>query len=124
MKKFKTLILVAFISSFLACDKMEDNYKQYLEEEVIYSPKVFNLTKTVGLRTVTLTWDNPPGNIAKKILVDYQDDSIVYETMIDSTTLMDLEIKNYVISVYTIDEYGNYSVPETVSAFPNGEGQK
>ncbi|MDF1570729.1 MAG: DUF4998 domain-containing protein [Bacteroidales bacterium] len=111
------LLLVLLFS----CDKMEDNYEQYLEKEKIYPPKVTNLVAIEGLREVSLTWDNPSGDLAKKILVDYGDDSLLIETMVDSVHIGDLEIKGYNVSVYTLDEYNNRSVPESTTIFPNGE---
>jgi len=104
-----------------SCDRMEDNYAQYLEKEKIYPPKVMNLETYEGLREVSLTWDNPAGDLAKKILVDYGDDSLLIETMVDSVHIGDLEIKGYNVSVYTLDEYNNRSVPESTTIFPNGE---
>lgn len=111
-------LLLVLLSS---CDKMEDNYEQYLEKEKIYPPKVMNLVAYEGLREVSLTWDNPSGDLAKKILIDYGDDSLLIETMVDSIHIGDLEIKGYDVSVYTLDEYKNRSVPETTTIFPNGE---
>jgi hypothetical protein len=111
-------LLLVLLSS---CDKMEDNYEQYLEKEKIYPPKVMNLVAYEGLREVSLTWDNPSGDQAKKILVDYGDDSLLIETMVDSVHIVDLEIKGYNISVYTLDDYNNRSVPESTTIFPNGE---
>lgn len=121
MKKIKTLIILTLFITVYSCDKMDDNYREYIELQRTYSPKVTNLSAQVGLKTATLTWDNPQGDIAKKIMVDYQDDSLIFETMVDSVFLNDLEIKGYNISVYTIDAFNNYSVPATIQIFPNGE---
>ncbi|HKL32299.1 MAG TPA: DUF4998 domain-containing protein [Tangfeifania sp.] len=121
MKKIKTLIILTLFIAINSCDKMDDNYKEYLELQRTYSPKVTNLSAQAGLKTATLTWDNPQGDIAQKIMVDYQDDSLTFETMVDSVTITDLEIKGYNISVYTIDAFNNYSVPATIQIFPNGE---
>ncbi len=104
-----------------SCDKMEDNYTQYLAREWIYPPKVMNLVAYEGLREVSLTWENPAGDLAKKILIDYGDDSLLIETMVDSVHIGDLEIKGYDVSVFTLDEYNNRSVPESITIFPNGE---
>jgi len=121
MKKIKTFIILTLFITVYSCDKMDDNYREYLELQRTYSPKVTNLSAQVGLKTATLNWDNPQGDIAKKIMVDYQDDSLIFETMVDSVILNDLEIKGYNISVYTIDAFNNYSVPATIQIFPNGE---
>lgn len=117
----KTILGSAILLLLSSCDKMEDNYMQYLEQEKIYPPKVTNLLVYEGLREVSLTWDNPAGSLAKKILVDYEDDSLLIENMVDSVYIGNLEIKGYNVSVYTLDEYNNKSVPETTTISPNGE---
>ena len=120
IKKGMIISLMAiFLSS--ACDKMEDNYSNYLEKERVYSPKVTHLRANAGLREATLHWDNPVGDIAKTIFISYGDDSLLFETMVDSAVLTSLEIKGYTVSVFTLDAFNNRSVPETLSIFPNGE---
>lgn len=121
MKNIKLLSILLFTLLFFACDKMEDNYKEYEDMQKMYSPKITNLTATVGLKTAILKWDNPEGDLAKKIVVDFQDDVLKFESLIDSVMLENLEIKGYNISVYTIDAFNNYSIPVAVQIFPNGE---
>ncbi len=70
---------------------------------------------------MTLKWDNPESETAKYILVDYEDDSLFFEQMVDSVFIDSLEIKFYSISVYTLDEFNNKSIPVSVTVFPNGE---
>ena len=120
-KSIKILIALAAILNISGCSKMDDNYIDYLKMEKVYAPKISNLTAVVGLKTAMLTWDNPEGDIAKKILIDYQDDSLRFETMVDTAVLENLEIKGYDVSVYTIDAFNNYSIPVTIQIFPNGE---
>ena len=120
-KSIKILIALAAILTISGCSKMDDNYIDYLKMEKVYAPKISNLTAVVGLKTATLTWDNPEGDIARKILIDYQDDSLRFETMVDTAVLENLEIKGYDVSVYTIDAFNNYSIPVTIQIFPNGE---
>lgn len=106
---------------FASCEKMDYNYAKYLETEKVYAPRIQNLVAKSALREVTLTWDNPAGSIAKQILIDYQDSTLTTENMIDSITINNLEIKGYVFSVYTIDAFGNFSIPTSINVFPNGE---
>lgn len=117
----KTLFLSALVIFITGCEQMDYNYNNYLESEKVYSPKVKNLELKQALQEVTLTWENPHGDIAKQIVIDYQDSTITTETLIDSITITGLEIKGYEISVYTMDAFNNLSIPETVIAFPNGE---
>jgi hypothetical protein len=123
MKRIGLLTAVAIIINLTACDKMDDNYRQYLEMNRVYSPRVTNLTAEVGLKQATLKWDNPPGDLAQKIMVDYQDSLLLFETMVDSVSLDSLEIKGYTISVFTLDKFNNKSIPSSIQVFPNGEKQ-
>lgn len=120
--KIKHIILGALLfGSFAACEQMEDNYAGYLEEEKIYSPRVTDLSAREGLREATLYWTNPSGDIARQIRVDYGDSAFTTESMVDSMLLTGLEIKGYDVSVFTLDRFGNLSVPATIQIFPNGE---
>jgi len=119
--KIKTLLIIAILLGIIGCESMEDNYLHYQEDEKVYSPKVKNLVAVSGLREATLSWDNPEGELAKMIYVDLGDSQITIEEMVTTVTLTELEIRGYDISVFTIDAFGNYSVPETVQIFPNGE---
>ncbi len=114
-------IMILIVLLFVQCTKMEDNYADYLEINKVYSPKVINLVAEPGLMEVQLTWDNPAGDVAKKIVIDYSDSIITTASMIDSIHITGLAIKGYDFSVFTMDEFGNLSVPETVTVFPNGE---
>lgn len=121
MKKLKMTYVFILLFTLLSCDKMDDNYKQYLDDEQIYSPKISNLKATVGLKVAMLHWDNPKSDIAKKIVVDFEDGHLEFETMVDSALLENLDIKGYTVSVYTIDAFNNYSIPTSIQIFPNGE---
>ncbi len=121
MKNSKIIAFILILVGFVACDKMEDNYQQYLDLNRVYSPKITDLSATVGLKQATLRWTIPPGDLAKKIIVDYQDDILEFEQMVDSVFLDSLEIKGYIISVFTKDKFNNLSVPTSIQIFPNGE---
>ncbi|MEI6555646.1 MAG: DUF4998 domain-containing protein [Paludibacter sp.] len=121
MKILKIISLLLVSLLFANCDSMEDNYKDYLKNVQVYSPKVTNLTVINGLKEATLTWKNPQSNIAVKNAILLQDSTIVLDSLVETYKLTNLEIKGYQISVYTIDKFNNYSVPASISIFPNGE---
>ena len=121
MKKIVKMTAILLTLLMSGCDKMEDNYKDYQNNVKTYSPRVTNLTADEGLREATISWTNPDGNIAKKNAICFEDTTIILEPMVETYKLTDLEIKGYDILVYTIDQFDNYSVPATVSIFPNGE---
>lgn len=112
--------MVIFIAGFSACEQIEETYAEYNETR-IYSPKVNNLEIISELKKVTLTWDLPVGDVAQSIMINYNNQDVNYETLIDSVVIENLEIQSYEFKVYTLDVNGNRSIPESVSAFPNGE---
>lgn len=116
--KFSVIILALMLTN---CNSMEDNYNDYLNNVKTYSPRVTNLKAVSGLRVATLTWKNPNGNLAKKNAICFEDSTIILEPLVETYTLTNMDIKGYTISVYTIDQFNNYSVPASVSIFPNGE---
>jgi hypothetical protein len=121
--KLKALMAAVVIMNGIilsSCETMEDTYKEYVITRV-YSPKVLNLTAVVGYKTVTLNWDNPKGDIAKKIHITYGDVTVTLEEMVETVTIDELEIIGYDFSVYTVDAQGNLSVPASIYVFPNGE---
>jgi len=120
----KTLKIIGFLLVALFfgnCDGMDDNYKDYLTDVKVYSPRVTDLTVVSGLREATFSWKNPQGKIAVKNAIKLQDSIIVLNGLTETYKLTNLEIKGYVVSVYTVDKFDNYSVPATISIFPNGE---
>ncbi|TLX71045.1 hypothetical protein E9993_21190 [Labilibacter sediminis] len=112
-------VLLAVVFGFSSCDEMDDNYKDYIEH-VVYSPRVTELSAVEGLKVITLNWQNPVGDIAQKIIVEYDDVVLPFDEMINTLVIEDLDIKGYEMRVYTEDAFGNRSVPATIFVFPNG----
>lgn len=121
MKALKILSFLVLGLLLCNCDGMDENYQDYLANVKVYSPRVSNLTVVSGLKEVTLSWKNPQGKIAVKNVVKLQDSIIVLDSLVETYKLVNLEIKGYQVSVYTLDKFGNYSVPVSTSIFPNGE---
>jgi len=120
----KTLKIIGFLFValfFTNCEGMDENYKDYLTNVKVYSPRVTDLTVVSGLKEVTLSWKNPQGKIAVKNVIMLQDSTIMLDGLVETYKLTNLEIKGYAVSVYTLDKFDNYSVPATISIFPNGE---
>ena len=120
----KTIKIIGFLLAVLlfgSCEGMDENYKDYLTDVKVYSPRVTDLTVVSGLKEVTLYWKNPQGKIAVKNAIKLQDSTIVLDGLTETYKLTNLEIKGYMVSVYTVDKFDNYSVPATISIFPNGE---
>ena len=109
---------------FAACGPMDSNYVDYLHNVRVYSPTVMNLTHIDSYRTVELMWDNPQSDAIEHIKITWnigeRDTAVVTPEIVDYYKIENMEVRGYTISVYTIDKYGNLSIPQTVNAFPSG----
>jgi hypothetical protein len=126
MKKLFAITVIAL--AFAACDSMDSNYTDYLHNIKVYSPAVYNLTHIDSFRTVDLSWTNPEGDVAQQIKIEWnlgdKDTTVVIPEMVDHYTIENMEVRGYDILVYTIDIYGNLSVPARVSVFPSGNNEE
>ena len=124
MKKLIYAIIAISFMLISSCNSIDYNYKEYYDGVQKYAPCVNNLTVTTDLEVIHLSWENPKGSLAKKIKIDAGDDYvIVTDELISEYTFTDMPIKGYTISVYTIDKFGNLSVPKTINAFPGSNNE-
>lgn len=121
MKATSIFAYLSVCMTLFSCNSMDDNYKHYLDEVEIYSPRITNLAAVSGLKEATLTWKNPHGSIAVRNAIRVEDSTIVLTGLVENYKLTHLQIRGYQISVYTIDQFNHYSVPATINIFPNGE---
>ena len=108
-----------------SCGEMDDNYQQYLESIPTYSPAVRNL-KAVSPEagSLTLSWEVVDDThlikgieiVAKKTATDMK----TYETkeVVTEYTITDLDLQGYEFSVYTVDGFGNRSIPVSATFTP------
>lgn len=124
MKKGFILFLALVSLTLVACKDMDDNYKQYLEDIPTYAPMVTDLkAESPEAGTLTLSWTLPKGNLAKKMQIIYKESTDVADTidipqLETSYTITDLKLQQYEFNVYTIDDFGNHSIPVTSSFTP------
>ena len=104
------------LGGLAACDNMDALYTQYMQEQT-YSGKISNLQGQSGTGRVVLTWTNPEDQISKKIKIVYGDDKQekIYETLGDEASIDGLTASAYQFTVYTMDAFGNLSVPVSIS---------
>ncbi len=104
------------LGGLAACDNMDALYTQYMQEQT-YSGKISNLQGQSGTGRVVLTWTNPEDQISKKIKIVYGDDKQekLYETLDDEASIDGLTASAYQFTVYTMDAFGNLSVPVSIS---------
>lgn len=131
MKHIKTHIasfgafLMMAVAMCISCTQMDDNYEQYLENIPTYSPAVRNL-KAVSPEpgSLTLSWDIVDEThlikaiqiVAKKTATDVQTFDI--KDVVTEYTVTGLELQGYEFSVYTIDGFGNRSIPVSATFTP------
>lgn len=118
-------LLCAVVLTTTSCGEMDDNYEQYLENIPTYSPAVRNL-KAVSPEagSLTLSWDLVDEThlikgieiVAKKTATDIKTYNI--DEVVTSYTVDGLDLQGYEFSVYTIDGFGNRSIPVTATFTP------
>ena len=127
MKKMITVLAatLAVVMAVTSCKDMDDNYKEYLENIPTYAPPVRNLTAvSAEPGMITLNWDLIDDTqlvksiriVVKKTDSDIQTFDIPEVVM--SYTVTGLELQAYDFSVYTIDGFGNLSIPITKTFTP------
>ncbi len=129
MKKYLILILsCAFLAA--SCDKMDSNYRHYIDDHLTYSPKVDSLAaRSSEVGSLTLRWKLPASSLPKTIEIVCEESSTVSETLrfdglVTVHTVTGLKEQGYTFKVYTKDVFGNLSVPvsHTFNPIPHREG--
>ena len=131
-KKLIYLVMVAFLAlmSTVSCKDMDDNYKEYLEDIPTYSPAVRNLTaSSPEAGSLTLKWEIVDDThlikairiLVKKTAADIR--TIDIPEVVTEYTVRDLDLQGYEFDVYTVDGFGNLSIPviETFTPIPGRE---
>lgn len=118
-------IICAAALTVTSCSDMDDNYEKYLENVPTYSPAIRNL-KAVSPEagTLTLSWEIVDDThlikgiqiVAKKTATDVKTFDI--NEVVTSYTIENLDLQGYEFSVYTIDGFGNRSIPVTSTFTP------
>ena len=121
---FLTTALVA-LTTTTSCGDMDENYRQYLEDIPTYSPAVRNLTAaSLETGSLTLRWEIVDETnlirsvriLVKKTATDI--DTIDIPRVVTEYTVTGLDPQGYDFSVYTLDGYGNLSIPVTRTFTP------
>lgn len=127
MKKviFFLSLICATALTLTSCGEMDDNYEQYLENIPTYSPAVRNL-KAISPEagSLTLSWEIVDDTnlikgiqiVAKKTATDMKTYEI--NEVVTEYTISGLDLQGYEFSVYTIDGFGNRSIPVSATFTP------
>jgi hypothetical protein len=116
--------------SATSCEDMDENYREYLDNIPTYAPAVRNLrAQSPEPGKLTLMWDIVDETnliksmriVVKKTATDMR--SIDIPEVVTEYTVTDLELQGYEFDVYTIDGFGNLSIPvtETFTPIPGRE---
>ena len=132
MKRLITIISIVcmVLISTTSCRDMDENYKEYLDNIPTYAPAVRNLravSPEPGI--LTLLWDIVDDThliktmriVVKKTATDIR--TIDSPEVVTEYTVKDLELQGYEFEVFTIDGFGNLSIPvtETFTPIPGRE---
>ena len=113
-----------------SCEDMDSNYREYLDNIPTYAPAVRNL-RAVSPEpgSLTLKWDIVDDThliksmriVVKKTASDIR--KIEIPEVVTKYTVTDLELQGYEFEVFTIDGFGNLSIPvtETFTPIPGRE---
>ena len=113
-----------------SCEHMDDNYREYLDNIPTYAPAVRNL-RAVSPEpgNLTLMWDIVDDThliktmriVVKKTATEKQ--VIEIPQVVTEYTVTGLELQGYEFEVFTIDDFGNLSIPvtETFTPIPGRE---
>ncbi len=113
------LSLITFSLSYMGCKKMDDSYKQFIENgETIYIAKADSIKINGGRNRAEVTWLllSDPKVSRYKILWNNGRDSVTGELQktqdIDLVTRMvdNVQEGNYFFDIYLYDKYGNSSI--------------
>lgn len=123
-------IVCMVLVSATSCKDMDDNYKEYLDNIPTYAPAVRNLRAVSSEPgSLTLIWDIVDDThliksmriVVKKTATDMR--TIEIPEVVTQYTVTDLELQGYEFEVFTIDGFGNLSIPvtETFTPIPGRE---
>lgn len=118
-------LLCTVLFAATSCAEMDDNYEQYLENIPTYSPAVRNL-KAVSPEagSLTLSWEIVDAtNLIKGIEIAVKKTAtdtevIKIDNVVTEYTVTGLDLQGYEFSVYTVDGFGNRSIPVTATFTP------
>lgn len=124
------IMMLGVVLLAVSCDKMDSNYRHYIDEHHTYAPRVENLAaRSSELGSLTLRWTLPESDLPKSMEIVYAESSTVSETitideLITAYTFTGLQAQGYTFRIYTKDVFGNLSVPviHDFTPIPHREG--
>jgi len=126
MKKNIIFLILCAVVSFWSCGDMHEKTKEYWGE-VVYPGRFDTIIGKIGFERVEIDLVKagriPASQIkmgkAKKTVVEYDGKELVIDTLASWVNVTGLkQSKIYRFVVYTIDDFGNKSVPQEIALIP------
>lgn len=126
MRKIIALSLVVFAAFMWSCDDMYEKQEKY-EGEIVYPAKYDTIIGHIGFERVEidlLKAGRIPGSKinlgkAKKTRIEYDEKVIEIDSLVSFVNITGLtQSKLYRFKIYTIDQFGNESVPQEIALIP------
>jgi len=126
MRKIIVLSFIIFTAFLWSCEDMYVNQQKYAGE-IVYPAKYDTIIGYIGFERVEIDLMKagrlPSSEInlgkAKKTRIEYDDQVIEIDSLVSYVNITGLEqSKLYRFSIFTIDEYGNESVPQEIALIP------
>jgi hypothetical protein len=124
---FAVCMMITLSLTYLSCDEVYDNIKDFSVEEIIYPAHFDTILVTIGYQRVEIDLSKY-GRIssnqitlgkASKTIVEYDNIRIVYNDVYSWVNIRGLtQPKLYRFNIFTEDEYGNRSIPVEIAATP------
>lgn len=120
------LILFAYLLLVTACEDIYEKQAEF-EGEVVYPAKYDTIIGHIGFERVEIDLLKagriPSSAInlgkAKKTKIEYDDEVITLDSLVSYVNITGLDqSKLYRFKIYTLDEYGNESVPQEIALIP------
>ena len=128
MKKIIFLAFVAaWIATFPSCDKMYDSINDFATGETVYPGRYDTITGKIGyerveidlLKAGRISADKIKLGKATKTVIRYDGQDHVIDSLCSWVNITGLtESKLYRFEIYTMDDYGNKSVPVEIALIP------
>jgi hypothetical protein len=125
MKQLFYLIGIVLLSA--SCSDMYDNVKDFADKETVYPGKFDFAHPQIGYERVEIDLLNagriPASEIylgkAHKTVIEYGEEPIVIDSICSWVNITGLnQSRLYTFKIYTVDQYGNKSVPVETTATP------
>ncbi|MGQ8338710.1 DUF4998 domain-containing protein [Sunxiuqinia sp. A32] len=126
MRNILLLSLIVLAGFMLSCEGMYDKQEQY-EGEIVYPAKYDTVVGHIGFERVEidllkagrLPSDEINLGKAKKTRIEYDDQIIEIDSLVSYVNITGLtQSKLYRFKIFTIDEFGNESVPQEIALIP------